>query len=119
MARVKSTSARKHRGILKQAKGYGQARHKRIRSAKEAVLHAGMYAYIGRKNKKRDLRALWITRIGAAVKEKGVSYSKFIAGLKKSKIEVDRKILSDIAIKDPKTFEKILKEAGFSFTSKD
>jgi large subunit ribosomal protein L20 len=119
MARIKSTASRKHRKVLKQAKGFLQARRRRIQTAKEAVLHAGMYAYVGRKNRKRDLRALWITRIGASLKAKGLSYSKFIPLLKKSKIEIDRKILSDIAAQDPKTFDKIIKETGFKFTSQD
>lgn len=105
--RIKSTASRKHRKILKAARGFKQARHRRIQTAKEAVLHAGMYAYIGRKNKKRDLRALWITRLNAAVRECGLSYSKFIALLKKSKIEIDRKILADIAVRDPATFKQI------------
>lgn len=108
MARIKSTASRKHRKVLKQARGFRQARRRRIQTAKEAVLHAGMHAYVGRKNKKRDLRSLWITRIGAAVKTQGLSYSKFIAGLKKAKIEIDRKILSEIAIKDPATFKQIV-----------
>lgn len=115
--RVKSVSAIRHRKILKRAKGYRQARSSRIQVAKEAVLHAGAYAYHGRKLKKRDLRALWITRISAATKALGVSYSRFIAGLKKEKIEIDRKILSDIAAKDPESFKKIVSEAGFKFTS--
>lgn len=110
MARVKSIASRKHRELLKRAKGFRQARRTRIQTAKEAVLHAGMYAYIGRKLKKRDLRALWITRLSAAAKEKGTSYSKFIAALKKEKIEIDRKILSDIAATDPATFDAIFKE---------
>ena len=110
MARVKSTASRKHRKLLKRAKGFRQARRTRIQTAKEAVLHAGMYAYIGRKLKKRDLRALWIMRLSAASKERGTSYSKFIAALKKEKIEIDRKILSDIAATDPKTFDTIFKE---------
>jgi large subunit ribosomal protein L20 len=111
MARVKSVASRKHRELLKRAKGFKQARRTRIQTAKEAVLHAGMYAYIGRKNKKRDLRALWITRLSAAAKEKGTSYSKFINALKKERIEIDRKILSDIAATDPKTFDAIFKES--------
>jgi large subunit ribosomal protein L20 len=114
--RVKSISARRHREMLARAKGYRQARHKRIQTAKEALVHAGAYAFAGRKLKRRDLRSLWIVRLNAAVRECGVSYSKFIAGLKKEKIEVDRKILSDIAVKDPETFKKVVKEAGFSFT---
>lgn len=115
--RVKSVSAIRHRKMLARAKGYRQARSSRIQVAKEALTHAGAYAYHGRKLKKRDLRALWITRISAATKSVGVSYSKFIAGLKKEKIEIDRKILSDIATKDIETFKKIVKEAGFSFTT--
>ncbi len=112
--RVKSVSAIRHRKILARAKGYKQARGRRIQTAKEAVLHAGAYAYHGRKLKKRNLRTLWISRINAAVKSLDISYSKFIAGLKKEKIEIDRKILSDIASKDPETFKKIVKEAGFT-----
>ncbi len=112
MARVKSTASRKHRKLLKRAKGFRQARRTRIQTAKEAVLHAGQYAYEGRKLKKRDLRALWITRLSAASKERGTSYSKFIAALKNDKIEIDRKILSDIAATDPKTFDVIFKEVA-------
>lgn len=119
MARVKSVSARKHRKFLKEARGFKQARRRRIQTAKEALVHAGAYAYHGRKLKKRDLRSLWIVRVSAAVKKLGISYSKFIATLKKEKIEIDRKILSDIATKEPKAFEAIVKEAGFKFTSKD
>ena len=114
--RVKSISSRRHRKILARAKGFRQARSRRIQTAKEALVHAGAYAYHGRKLKKRDLRSLWITRISASVKALGISYSKFVAGLKKEKVEIDRKILSDIAAKDPATFKKIVKEAGFSFT---
>ncbi|OGM56528.1 50S ribosomal protein L20, partial [Candidatus Woesebacteria bacterium RIFCSPHIGHO2_12_FULL_42_9] len=79
MARVKSTSARRHRKFLKRAKGFKQARRVRIKVAKEALLHAGQYAYHGRKLRKRDLRNLWIIRLNAAVREEGISYSKFIA----------------------------------------
>lgn len=109
--RVKSISARRHRKILKAARGFKQARRRRIQTAKEAVVHAGAYAYHGRKLRKRDLRSLWITRISAAVKVDGLSYSKFIAGLKKAKIEIDRKILADIAVFDLETFKKIIAEA--------
>ena len=116
--RVKSTSARRHRKVLKQAKGFRQARSNRFQVAQEAVVHAGAYAFAGRKLKKRDLRSLWIARINAGVVAEGVSYSKFIAGLKKAKIEVDRKILSEIATTDIETFKEIVKAAGFSFTSK-
>ena len=108
--RVKSIASRKHRKILAQAKGFKHARRRRIQTAKEAVLHAGAYAYHGRKRKKRDLRSLWITRISAAVKMEGLSYSKFMSMLKKAKIELDRKILSDIAVKDIESFKKIVAE---------
>jgi large subunit ribosomal protein L20 len=110
MTRVKSTSARRHRKVRKATKGYKHARSRRYGAGKEAVLHAGQYAYIGRKLRKRDLRKLWIKRLNAAVRERGMNYSEFIAKLKKAKIELDRKILADIAVKDPETFEKILKE---------
>src|SRR3989304_7181271 len=108
MARVKTTSARRHRKFLKRAKGFKQARRVRIQTAKEALLHAGAYAYHGRKLRKRDLRSLWIIRLNAAVRDEGLSYSKFIAGLKKAKIELDRKILADIAVNDSDTFKKIV-----------
>ncbi len=108
MARTKSIASRKHRKILKQAKGYKQARSKRIKVAKDALLHAGQYAYIGRKEKKRNLRRLWITRLSAAVKNEGLSYSKLIKRLKDNKVEIDRKILSRIAFKEPNLFKKIL-----------
>lgn len=109
--RVKSVSARKHRKILARAKGFRQARSTRIQVAKEAVVHAGAYAFHGRKLKKRNLRTLWIIRMGSAVRALGISYSKFIAGLKKERIEIDRKILSDIAVHDQATFKKIVDES--------
>jgi large subunit ribosomal protein L20 len=118
MARIKSTAGRKHREMLGRAKGFKQARRRRIQTAKEALLHAGQYAYEGRKNKKRDLRGLWIIRLNAAVKTQGISYSKFINGLKKNKIDLDRKILSEMAISDPEVLKSVIKEAGFSLTSK-
>lgn len=110
MARTKSIAAKRHRKIKKQARGFKHARRKRVKVAKEALLHAGQYAYIGRKLRKRDLRKLWIVRLNAAVREHGLAYNKLISNLKKEKIELDRKILSDIAIQDPKTFEKIISE---------
>lgn len=113
--RVKSVSARRHRETLKAAKGFRQARSRRIQVAQEAVIHAGAYAFAGRKLKRRNLRTLWIIRMGSAVRALGISYSKFIAGLKKEKIEIDRKILSDIAVHDMETFKKVVKEAGFTF----
>jgi large subunit ribosomal protein L20 len=106
--RVKTIAARKHRKIKKLAKGFKQARRRRVKSAKEAILHAGQYSYIGRKLRKRDLRSLWIIRIGAASKKADISYSKFINLLKKNKIEIDRKILAEIAVSDPDTFRKII-----------
>ena len=113
--RIKSISARRHRKILARAKGFRQARRTRIQVAKEAVVHAGAYAFHGRKLKKRNLRTLWIIRLGSAARALGVSYSKFIAGLKKEKIDIDRKILSDIAVHDSEVFKKIVVEAGFKF----
>ena len=110
MTRVKSIAQRRHRRILKAAKGFKNARSRRVKTAKEALLHAGQYAYVGRKLRKRDLRSLLIIRLNAAVREHGISYSKFIAGLKKEKIELDRKILADIAVNDPDTFGKIVSE---------
>jgi large subunit ribosomal protein L20 len=109
MARVKSVSARRHRKVLARAKGFKQARRTRIQTAKEAVVHAGAYAYHGRKLKKRDLRSLWITRLNAAVRTEGFSYSKFVSALKKANVELDRKILSEIAISDSATFKEIVK----------
>ncbi len=107
MPRTKSLSAKRHRKVKKAARGYKHAARRRVKVAKEALLHAGQYAYIGRKLRKRDLRRLWIVRLNAAAREHGLSYSKFIASLKKESIEIDRKILSDIAVNDPDTFGKI------------
>ena len=108
--RVKSIAARRHRKILKAARGFRDSRRKRVKTAKEALLHAGQYAYVGRKLRKRDLRKLWIVRLNAASREHGLSYSKLISKLKENKIEIDRKILADIAVKHPDTFEKIISE---------
>jgi len=112
MARVKSIASRKHRKFLKAARGFKQSRRQRIQVAKEALLHAGQYAYHGRRLKKRDLRGLWITRLNAALRPKSLSYSKFISLLTKKGIVLDRKVLSDIAIQDPATFAKIVSEAS-------
>ena len=111
MARIKrgKVSRRKHNKLLAAAKGYRGTKSKLTKVAKEAVLHAGAYAYHGRKLKKRDFRSLWILRIGEACKKEGTSYSKFINGLKKAKIELDRKILSDLVLNDSKTFSEIVK----------
>jgi len=102
--------ARKHRKIKKKARGFKEARRTRVKAAKEALLHSGQYAFIGRKLKKRDLRSLWIKRLNAAVREHGLKYSVFISKLKEKNIELDRKVLSEIAVKDPETFKKIVSE---------
>jgi large subunit ribosomal protein L20 len=108
MTRVKSIAARRHRKIKAAAKGFKQARRVRVGAAKEALLHAGQYAFIGRKNRKRDMRRLWITRLNAAARENNMSYSQLIAALNKNKVEIDRKILSNIAVEDPDTFKQII-----------
>lgn len=110
MTRIKSKAQINHRKTKALTKGFKQARRTRIKAGKEAVMHAGRYAYVGRKLRKRDLRALWIVRISALAKENGISYSQMIKGLKAKKIEVDRKMLSEIAVKDPETFQKIVSE---------
>lgn len=113
MARVKGAlSTRKRRKkILKAAKGYWGAKSKHFRMAKQAVLKSGNYAYIGRKQKKRDFRSLWITRISAACKLNGTNYSRFMYGLKKSGIELNRKMLSELAISDPDAFSSLVETA--------
>jgi len=108
MPRSKSLTAKKHRKIKKQARGFEHSRRKRIKTAKEALLHAGQYAYIGRKLRKRDMKRLWIVRLNAASRESGLKYSQLVSYLKKANIEIDRKILSDIAVSDPKIFDKII-----------
>lgn len=112
MARVKRgvTSHQKHKKVLKLTKGHRGGRSKLIREAKSSLLHGGQYAYAGRKLKKRDMRRLWITQLNAAVKQEGLSYSRFINQLKIKNIALDRKILAEIAIFDPETFKKIVAE---------
>ena len=109
MPRVKrGVAARKRRNrILEQAKGYYGARSKLLKTAREAVEHGWRYAYRDRKQKKRTFRALWITRINAAARENGLSYSKLINGLKSANVEVDRKILAQLAVTDPKAFGEL------------
>ena len=109
MARVKTarTTRARHKKVLKQAKGYFGAKHYRFRMAKQAVMKSGMYAYVGRKDKKSNFRKLWIIRINAAARQNGLTYSKLIAGLKKANVTVNRKMLSEIAINDPKAFTEI------------
>ncbi len=111
MVRVKGgmTTRRRHKKVLKQAKGYWMSRHKQFKKAKEAVLHAGAYAFAGRKDKKRDFRSLWIIRLNAALRTLGMTYSTFINLLKKKKVTLDRKVLAQIAVEHPKVFEKIVK----------
>ena len=104
-------AAKKRRAILKQAKGYRGAKSKLYRVAREAVMKSGQYAYVGRKLKKRDMRSLWIVRINAACRENGISYSNFINGLKKAKIELNRKVLAEIAATDKTAFTKLADSA--------
>ena len=113
MARVKRgvTSHAKHKKVLKAAKGYYGRRKNTIRIAKQAVEKAMQYAYRDRKNCKRAFRALWIQRLNAAVREHGLTYSRFIDGLGKAGIEIDRKVLSDIAIREPEAFAAIVEQA--------
>lgn len=110
MARIKrgTVSRRKHNKLAKLTKGYRGTKHRLTKAAKEALLHAGQYAYHGRRLKKRDIRALWITRIGEAAKREGISYSQLMDKLKKDNVELDRKILSDLVTNDPETFKKIV-----------
>ena len=112
MTRVKGgiKGRRRHKKILKATKGYQMTKSRLYKVAKEAFLHAGDYAYRHRKSKKRDFRRLWITRLNAAVRAEGVTYSKFLAALKKTEIILDRKILSILAVEDPETFKKILEK---------
>lgn len=108
--RVKTGTVRRqgHKKILKLAKGFWMTRSKRYKVAKQAVMHAGQYAYNGRRIRRRDIRQLWIVRLNASLKPFEISYSRFIQALKTKKIELNRKILSEIAIKDSATFEKIV-----------
>jgi large subunit ribosomal protein L20 len=113
MARVKRgvTSHAKHKKTLKAAKGFYGRRKNTIRAAKAAVDRSMQYAYRDRKNKKRTFRALWIQRINAAVREAGLTYSRFIDGLAKAGVEVDRKVLSDLAIREPTAFAALIDKA--------
>jgi large subunit ribosomal protein L20 len=113
MPRVKRgvTAHARHKKVLEAAKGYRGRRSGVFRIAKEAVMKAGQYAYRDRRNKKRDFRALWITRINAACREGGLSYSKFMAGLKKAMVEVDRKVLADLAVYDKPAFGRFIEQA--------
>ncbi len=119
MARVKRgvTSRRRHKKVLKLAKGYFLGRSKLYKSAHEAVMHALDYAYRDRRNIKRDMRRLWIMRINAAARQNGLSYNQFMAGLKKAGIELDRKVLAEIAVADPEAFGQIAAQAKAALES--
>lgn len=116
MARVKRgvIARRRHKKILKQAKGYYGARSRVFRVAKQAVIKAGQYAYRDRRQRKRQFRQLWIARINAGARTNGLSYSKFINGLKKASIEIDRKILADLAVHEKAAFAALVEKAKVS-----
>lgn len=113
MARVKRgvTARRRHKSVLARAKGYYNARRKVFRVAKQAVTKAGQYAYIGRKQRKRQFRSLWIVRINAAARIHGLSYSRLMNGLKKASISLDRKVLADLAVHDLPAFGALAEKA--------
>ena len=113
MARVKNGAVTKarHKKVLKQAKGYFGSKHRLYKTAKEQLMHSGQYAFRDRKQKKRDFRKMWIARINAACRNNDISYSRFIEGLTKAGVEVNRKMLSEIAINDPKAFTELVKVA--------
>jgi large subunit ribosomal protein L20 len=113
MPRVKGgpRARARHKKILKMAKGYRMSRSKLFKRANEAVIRAGEHSFAGRKQRKRNFRRLWISRLNGALDQHGIKYSRFISALKRAKIELNRKMLSEIAINDPKTFEEIVKSA--------
>ncbi|MCI5970480.1 MAG: 50S ribosomal protein L20 [Clostridia bacterium] len=113
MARVKGALAtrKRRKRVLKLAKGYRGAKSKLFRTAKQAVMKSLVYAYTGRKLRKRDFRKLWITRISAAAKMNGINYSRFMNGLKRANIDMNRKMLSEIAVADPKAFTELVEKA--------
>ena len=113
MARVKggNVSKNRRRKVLKEAKGYFGSKHRLYKTAQEQLFHSGAYAYRDRKQNKRNFRKLWITRINAACRENDISYSKFINGLTKAGIEINRKMLSEMAISDPEGFAKVVEVA--------
>lgn len=112
MSRVKRgvTSKAKHNKLLKLVKGHKGGRSKLVRQARESYMHSGNYAFAGRKQRRRDLRKLWIIQLGNAVRAEGMSYSKFIAGLKTKKIQLDRKILAQLAVNQPQDFKQIVNQ---------
>lgn len=113
MPRVKTGTIRRkrHKKILKRAKGYWGLRSKSVRTATQTLLNAQDYAHRDRRNKKRDFRRLWITRINAATRQEGLSYSRFINGLRKAGVELDRKVLADLAVREPDTFRALVDTA--------
>jgi len=119
MARVKRGVAahRRHKRLLAQASGRRGTRSKLVRPAREALFHALVYAYRDRKNRKRDMRRLWIERINAASRQHGLPYGRFIAGLKSAGVEVDRKLLADLAVREPAAFAAMVETAKASFTT--
>ncbi len=121
MSRVKRgvTAKAKHKKVLKKAKGYYGARSKLYKTAKQAVIKAGQYAYRDRRQRKRQFRALWITRINAAARLHGLSYSRLINGLNKANIDIDRKVLADLAVQDPAAFGAIAEQAKTALATAD
>ena len=119
MPRVKRgvTAGARHKKVLSRAKGYYNARRKVYRVAKQAIAKAGQYAYRDRRVRKREFRALWIARINAAAREYGLSYSRFMNGLKKATIDIDRKVLADIAVYDKKSFSVLADKAKAALSS--
>ena len=113
MTRVRNgvVTKQRHKKILKEARGYFGSKHREFKSAKEQLMHAGQYAYRDRRQKKREFRKLWIVRINAACRDNEISYSRFIEGLNKAGLEINRKMLSEIAINDPKAFSELVKVA--------
>ena len=109
MARVKTAkiTRKRHKKVMKLAKGYFGAKHYRFKNANQAVLKSLSYAYVGRKDRKSDFRKLWIARINAAARMNGTTYSKLIAGLKKANVAINRKMLAEVAVSDPKAFTEI------------
>ena len=106
--RVKSPRRQRHNKVLSLARGYRMTKHRLYRVAREATIHAGQYAFASRHLRRRDLRSLWIVRLNAAVRSLGLTYSKFIAGLKKANIQIDRKILADLAVRQPNVLKQIV-----------
>ena len=113
MARVKTgiITRKKHKKIIKRAKGYFGAKHYRFRQAKQQVMKSGVYSYVGRKDRKSDFRKLWIARINAGARMNGMTYSTLINGLKKANVVINRKMLAELAVSDPKAFAEVCKTA--------